>query len=171
MVEGTAVAIQITKSDGTTLILKEDQTEYEYTDDLKDTLTLDLFYNYRLDTIKDINFTSPATKIYSLKSNDAMVQIKMNTSPAIPEIESVEWWDWENNRLSGINTVSYALRIYPDFISKYTRIRIFLSTSSNAPYFEIAENNLIKTIIEDRVENITIKVQKKANIQFKNNSC
>lgn len=109
--ESEAVAIQITKPDGSSLFINEDPSEFEFKDDLIDFLTLDLFYNYRLETIKTIKAVTELGKITSVKSKDALVQIKMNTPPPMPEIVSVEWWDVTNNRMPDSLTLVFGIKL------------------------------------------------------------
>ena len=157
LIQGEEVAIQITKTDTSMLIIKEDQTEYEYTDNLKDTLTLDLFYNYRMESIKQLNVTTPPAKICSLKSKDALVQIKMNTPPLVPEIVSVEWWDWERNVAAGQNTYSYALRLYDFNLPSTLTYNFFISNNEDGIFMRVKENNIRKTLSNDFINQIIVK--------------
>jgi len=105
-----AVAIQVSPLTGPLYYLLSDEQEFEMVDDLKDKLTLDLLYTYKIEAIKEIPIV-PKAQIKSKKSKHAPVQIKMNTPPAAPVILSKIWWDWErNSELSELTTV-FAVKI------------------------------------------------------------
>ncbi len=145
--ESERVAVQITKSDGIIIYVTEDTAEYEYTDDLKNSLNLDLFYNYRMEAIKTLSITNPPTRIMSLKSTDASVQIKMNTPPSIPEILNAEWWDLSSNTSANSASVNVGVRVIVKLMEQNGFCILKKQNPSNG-FFETKQTNLNQFILQ-----------------------
>jgi len=145
--DGERVVIQITKADGNIIYISEDDSEYEYTDDLKSSLNLELFYNYRMEAIKTLSITNPPTRIMSLKSTDASVQIKMNTPPSIPEILNAEWWDLSSNTPANSASVNVGVRVIVKLIEQNGFCILKKQNSSNG-FFETKQTNLNQFILQ-----------------------
>jgi len=111
LTESETVAVKYVTERNIEMFVSENETEYEFVDELEDVLTADLFYNYRLEAVKSIRPSSEMGKIFSLKSKSALVQIKMNTPPALPEIISVEWWDITSNRSPSSTTSIFGIKL------------------------------------------------------------
>jgi hypothetical protein len=111
LTQSETVAVKYVTEGNIEMFVSKDETEYEFVDELKDVLTADLFYNYRLEAVKSIRSSSEMGKIFSVKSKSALVQIKMNTPPALPEIISVEWWDITSNRSPSSTTSIFGIKL------------------------------------------------------------
>lgn len=162
------VAIQITMANGSVQYLTINEQEFEYADDLSQSLTTDLYYNYRLVAIKQIP-TTPRGTLYSPKSKDALAQVKMNTAPSAPELISAVWWDTQRSALANSSTTTFAIRI--SLKMKSNRGSVDVSVLNNqSQLFRLTQKGLtqfIASAIGEFVININeTSVDKAANNQF-----
>jgi len=154
--DGERVVIQITKADGNIIYISEDDSEYEYTDDLKSSLNLELFYNYRMEAIKTLSISDTLVRIVSGKSEDASIQIKMNTPPSVPEIISGEWWDLSTDTPATTASVNTGVKLVVKLIEQNGFCILKKQNSSNG-FFETKQTNLNQFILQnDETFNLTI---------------
>ena len=147
LIDCEKVAVQITKADGTIFYISEDDSEFEYNDDLKNSLNLDLNYNYRMDTIKIISIANVPVRIISRKSAGASVQIKMNTPPPLPEILSAEWWDLSTDAPASTASVNTGVKIVIRLINQ-NGYCILKKQNPSSGFFETRQTNLNQFILQ-----------------------
>jgi len=126
LAESEALALKHLNEGNVESFVTVDSFEYEYTDDLKDNLTLDLFYNYRLEAFKSI-LGFPSVVLSSKKSKNKLLKISMVTAPIL-KIEYAGWFTL-NNQPANTN-------------SQNPYVHIKITTNSITNIAEISRMNL-----------------------------